>query len=149
MAALTFRASLLGQGALARFVDEGHLAGHLWRTRLLYAGRQEALISAAGREWGGLLGVVADPGGMHLVATAQGDLARGFDDQAATRAAADAGVRVSALTACYSGAAVRHGLLLGYAGTPEAEIGPAVARLRDALVRSRVEWPGGGRGASR
>ena len=151
VAGMAMRASLLGQGALARFIDEGHLAGHLRRTRLLYAGRQQALIAAAGRHLAGLLDVKADPGGMHLVATPEREGAPGFDDGAAVLAAGAAGVRVAALTACYSGAERRHGLLLGYAGTPDREIEPAVERLRDVLtgLRSRVAQPGGGRATSR
>ena len=137
MAGLPARASLLGQGALARFVADGHLAAHLRRTRLLYAGRQQALIAAAERHLGGVLDVAPDPGGMHLVARPHPALEPIFDDLAGTAAAAAAAVRVSPLSACYHGAAKAHGLLLGYAGTPEAEIEAAVVRLRGALGASR------------
>ena len=41
---ISVRAPLMAQGALARFISEGHLAAHLRRTRLLYAGRREALL---------------------------------------------------------------------------------------------------------
>jgi len=67
-------ASLLGQGALARFVADGHFAAHLRRTRRLYAERQEALVAAARRHLAGLLDVLPDAGGMHLV-----PLHSGFD----------------------------------------------------------------------
>ena len=43
----TDAAPLLGQGALARFIADGHLATHLRRTRLLYAARQEALFAGS------------------------------------------------------------------------------------------------------
>ncbi len=133
MAGIPARASLLGQGALARFIAEGHLATHLRRTRLLYAGRQQALIAAAGRHLGGLLEIAPDPGGMHLIARAGPALEPGFDDMAATEAAEAAWVRVSPLSACYGGSRKARGLILGYAGTPEAEIVPAILRLRDAV----------------
>ena len=63
------RASLLGQGALARFIADGHLAAHLRRTRLLYAARQEALLAGLERHLDGAgWRARADPGGMHLIA---------------------------------------------------------------------------------
>ena len=48
--------SLLGQGALARFIADGHLATHLRRTRLLYAARQEALLAGLERHLARLAG---------------------------------------------------------------------------------------------
>ncbi len=50
MAMVPARASLIGQGALARFIADGHLATHLRRTRLLYAARQEALLAGIERQ---------------------------------------------------------------------------------------------------
>ncbi len=136
-AGISTPAPLLGQGALARFITEGHLAAHLRRTRLLYAGRQQTLIASAGRHLAGLLDIAPDPGGMHLVARPHPGLGAGFDDGAAAAAAQAAGVQVSPLSACYRGVARAQGFLLGYAGTPEEEIEPAVTRLRDVL-RSRL-----------
>ncbi|MBS0517401.1 MAG: PLP-dependent aminotransferase family protein [Proteobacteria bacterium] len=133
MAGIPDRASLLGQGALARFVADGHLGAHLRRTRLLYASRQQVLIEAVRRHLGGLLEVAPDPGGMHLIARPSADLAPVFDDVAATAAAAAASVSVAPLSECYSGAEKAQGLLLGYAGTPDEEIDPAVRKLGDAL----------------
>jgi GntR family transcriptional regulator/MocR family aminotransferase len=129
MEAVSAPAPLLGQGALARFIDEGHFTAHLRRTRLLYAGRQQALIAAVARHLDGMLTVAADPGGMHLVARPHARIAPQFDDQAVATAAARAGVTATALSACYAGAGKTHGLLLGYAGVPEADIDAAVRRL--------------------
>ncbi len=126
-------APLLGQGALARFIADGHLAAHLRRTRLLYAGRQQMLIASAVRHFAGLLDIAPDPGGMHLVARPHPDFGAGFDDLAAAAAARAAGVQVSPLSACYRGVPVAQGFLLGYAGTPEDQIEPAVTQLRDVL----------------
>jgi GntR family transcriptional regulator/MocR family aminotransferase len=141
MAETSVRASLLGQGALARFIAEGHLAAHLRRTRLLYAARQQVLLDAAARHLDGLLRLAADAGGMHLIAR---PLVGGFDDVAATRAAAAGGVHVSPLSRCYAGDEKAQGLILGYAGTPEKAIEPAVRSLRAALAYGRPtsrEWP--------
>lgn len=139
MTGVSPRASLLGQGALARFIAEGHLAAHLRRTRLLYAARQQALIASAERHLAGLLEITPDPAGMHVIArpvrsqSTAGIAA--FDDNAAMAAAAAASVSVTPLSACYAGPKKEHGLVLGYAGTPEAEIELAIARLGDSLRR--------------
>jgi GntR family transcriptional regulator / MocR family aminotransferase len=129
------RASLLGQGALARFITDGHLAAHLRRTRLLYARRQQALIAAADRPLKGLLDITPDPGGMHLIARPSAAIAATFDDHAIAAACAARGVSVSPLSACYSGRAKKHGLILGYAGTPEEDMPAAVTTLR-GIVRA-------------
>lgn len=135
MAGVSPRASLLGQGALARFISEGHFAAHLRRTRLLYASRQQALIASAQRHLAGLLEIVPDPAGMHVIARPHADIASTFDDVAVVDAAAAASVSIAALSACYAGANKEQGLILGYAGTPEIEIERAIVRLQKALRR--------------
>ncbi len=132
--AVSTPAPLLGQGALARFIADGHLAAHLRRTRLLYARRQQTLIAAAERHLAGLLDMTPDPGGMHLVARPHPDFVSGFDDVAGAAAARSAAVEVSPLSPCYGTAPAPHGFLLGYAGVPDNEIEPAVTRLREALT---------------
>lgn len=134
MASVPARASLIGQGALARFIAEGHLATHLRRTRQLYAGRQRALIASAKRHLAGLLEVAPDPGGMHVLGRPPAELEQGFDDIAVAAAAAEASLTVTPLSGCYSGRRKAHGLILGYAGTPEQEIDPAVRKLRAVLL---------------
>ncbi|WIM13956.1 PLP-dependent aminotransferase family protein [Enhydrobacter sp.] len=133
MSDVTARASMLGQGALARFIADGHFAAHLRRTRLLYSIRQRALIDAARRHLDGLLQIAPDPGGMHLIARPHPDLASVFDDRPATAAAAATSLSVSPLSACYRDEPRVHGLILGYAATPEDTIEPAVAALASAL----------------
>ena len=133
MAAVPARPSLLGQGALARFIADGHLATHLRRTRLLYSARQEALIAGLDRHLSPWLESARDPGGMHLIARPVAPIAPAFDDRAITAAAAKARIAVAPLSACYAARRRRHGLILGYAGTPEAEIDPACATLAGVL----------------
>jgi GntR family transcriptional regulator / MocR family aminotransferase len=133
MAAVPARSSLLGQGALARFIADGHLATHLRRTRLLYAARQEALIAGLECHLARWLESAHDPGGMHLIARPVAAIARTFEDRAVTAAAAHAGIAVAPLSACYAGRRRRHGLILGYAGTPERAIDPACATLARVL----------------
>ncbi|GCE89859.1 GntR family transcriptional regulator [Komagataeibacter diospyri] len=133
MSRISTPAPLLGQGALARFIAEGHLISHLRRTRLLYAGRQQALMEAVDRHLAGLMTMIPDSGGMHVVVRPASDLAPVFDDGIGMVAAATAGVRVSPLSRCYRGADRQHGFLLGYAGTPDHEIDPAVRVLARVL----------------
>ena len=133
MAGTATRASVLGQGALARFIADGHLATHLRRTRLLYAERQQALLVAAAHPLKGLLEIAPDPGGMHLIARPSPALAETFDDHAVAAACAARGVSVSPLSACYAGRTKKHGLILGYAGTPAQDMPAALAVLRSVL----------------
>ncbi len=135
MAAVPARASLLGQGALARFIADGHLSAHLRRTRLLYAARQEALLAGLDRHLSRWLQSNRDPGGMHLIARPVAAIAESFDDRAVTAAAAQAGIAVSPFSACHAGRRRQHGLILGYAGTPEGEIDAACATLARVLHR--------------
>ena len=124
-------ASLLGQGALARFIGDGHFAVHLRRTRLLYAARQEMLIEAASRHLAGQLRIERDPGGMHLIGRPAESA--GFDDVQVVAAALTHGVKTGPLSTYYQASAPSHGLILGYAGTPERMIEPAIQRLAKAV----------------
>ena len=133
MTAEPTRPSLLGQGALARFIADGHFATHLRRTRLLYAARQEALLAGLERHLARWLEGSRDSGGMHLIARPVAALAPAFDDRAVCVAAAQAGIALSPLSPCYAGRRRRHGLILGYAGTPEKAVDPACAKLARVL----------------
>ena len=130
-------APLLGQGALARFIEDGHFTAHLRRTRTLYASRQQALLAASARHLAGLLDVAADAGGMQLIAKPNAARLPAFDDLAMASAAGSANLSVTPLSMYYSGAVKRHGLILGYASTPEPEIDPAVERLARLVQTAR------------
>ena len=136
MTAEPTRPSVLGQGALARFIADGHLATHLRRTRLLYAARQEALLAGLERHLARWLEGARDSGGMHLIARPVEAIAPTFDDRAVCMAAANAGIALSPLSACYAGRRRHHGLILGYAGTPEQAIDSACATLARVLGAS-------------
>lgn len=122
----------IGQWALARFIEDGHLAGHLRRTRRLYALRQEALVEAVGRHAADLIAVDPMEGGMHLLARPGAAWRPALDDAAAAAALARAGISAVALSAYHAGAP-QPGLLLGYAAVPERAIDPAVRRMAETL----------------
>jgi GntR family transcriptional regulator / MocR family aminotransferase len=120
------------QAALADFIDGGHFARHVRRTRGIYAERQAALVRAARRTLGGLLEVAPAEAGMHLV----GWLPDGLDDRVAARAGltrdVDA-VPLSAFRVRPAKPGEPGGLILGYAAYAPREIDDACARLAGAL----------------
>src|SRR5581483_2346499 len=83
----------LEQAVLATFIAEGHLGRHLRRMRTLYAERQAALLSAAGRHLDELLDVRPTETGLHTVAW----LPDGADEEQAVAAAARLGVETRPL----------------------------------------------------
>lgn len=118
----------LDQALVAEFLAEGHFARHVRRMRALYAERQEAVTAEARRELAGLLDVPPSDAGMHLL----GWLAGSADDAAAARAAADAGVVTTALSAYTARCAQAPALVLGYACVNPRQIREAVRKLRGA-----------------
>ena len=119
----------MDQVVLAEFMAEGHFARHVRRMRLHYAERRDALIEAVGRELEGLIEVGPADAGLHLVAWLPEDT----DDREASRRAAARGVETAPLAAYCIEAALRPGLLLGYAAVSEEEIREGARRLAGAL----------------
>jgi GntR family transcriptional regulator/MocR family aminotransferase len=122
--------STIPQATLADFIGEGHFERHLRRMRLLYAERQAALVEQARRHLAGLLTVKPSDGGMHLV----GLLPAGVDDREAARAARARGIVATPLSWFAESPLRRRGLLLGYAGLTEPDIGQGVRQLAEALA---------------
>ena len=117
------------QAALADFLTEGHFAAHVRRMRALYAARQAALVAAIDRRGEGRIVVAAEEAGMQLAAR----FPRARDDRTVAARLAAAGVVAPPLSIYYLGRPRLRGLLLGYAGVPEREIGPAVQTLAGVL----------------
>ena len=115
----------LGSAVLTDFISEGHFARHLRRTSLLYRERRSALVEELRHELGPLLQVVGAEAGIHLVA-----LCDRTGDRSISQRAAREGLWAMPLSACYLGAPLHHGLVLGYGGTSVAEMPAAVRRLR-------------------
>jgi GntR family transcriptional regulator/MocR family aminotransferase len=119
----------LTSGVLADFIAEGHFARHLRRTSALYRERRTALVEALGRALGTRLRVVGAEAGIHLVA-----LSTRLDDRKLSEKAARERLWAMPLSACYLGRPARHGFVLGYGGTPAADMPRAVDRLK-RLIR--------------
>jgi GntR family transcriptional regulator/MocR family aminotransferase len=118
------------QATLAEFIDDGHFARHVRQMRAAYAERQDALLRGVRRELDGLVEASPTETGMHLVAW----LTRGSaDDTRASRRAWESGVEASALSTYVAEAAVRPGLLLGFAPVRPSDVGAGLRVLRQAI----------------
>ncbi|WP_245947826.1 PLP-dependent aminotransferase family protein [Billgrantia montanilacus] len=119
------------QAALAEFIARGHFSRHVRRMRDCYRSRQtllrEALAPAVARG----LRLSEGQAGMHLVAWLDdAEHERNLVDRAAGE-----GISLSPLSSYYLIAPGRPGLVLGYAGTVEAEIERAGQWLARAWLK--------------
>jgi GntR family transcriptional regulator/MocR family aminotransferase len=115
----------LYQVALTDFIAEGHFARHLRRMRAVYLRRRDALVKGIQERLPDLLTIANADAGMHLTAW----LPSHIDDREVVRIAAAHGISASALSSCYAGAGARPGLVLGFGGADEAQIGRGVETL--------------------
>lgn len=127
-------APLLLQAAMADFISSGQFSSHIRRMRKLYARRQALFVQLAARYLGGLLAVAPTHAGMQLACY----FIESIDEARLRREAAARELDIAFLSATCLGSCARPGLLLGYAGIPEAAMAPAVIALRDALLASAV-----------
>jgi GntR family transcriptional regulator / MocR family aminotransferase len=118
----------LNQAVLAEFMRQGLLAPHIRRMRTEYARRRLALLAAIAKHAPSVAPIAA-PGGLHMVAR----LPDGVDEAATVRACRGRGLAVSPLGAYFSGAPRMVGLVMGFAGTPEALAADTARRLEGAV----------------
>jgi GntR family transcriptional regulator / MocR family aminotransferase len=130
--------STLSQALVAAFMEEGHFAAHIRRTRLLYRDQRDELVAALNYRLGEDLTVDAPDQGMHLVAFTR----RGLSDVAIERAGRQHGVIVRAMSRLYVAARARSALVLGFSGYPRQTIIPAVERLA-RVVEAQSKAPRG------
>lgn len=109
--------AMLTQGVLAAFIQEGHLARHLRKTRAIYDERRQAFLEEAQ-----ILADVLELGparaGMHVTGLFKTGGRRQVDDRAVAAECARAGVEVHPLSRY--GATDRGGLVFGFAGASRA-----------------------------
>ncbi|HEX9067654.1 MAG TPA: PLP-dependent aminotransferase family protein [Ktedonobacterales bacterium] len=115
--------------AVGRFIADGELERHLARVRRVYRSRRDALLASIRAELDGLVMAGPADAGIHLL----GRLADGVNDLAATRAAAERGVLVTALSPLYRGHA-HSGLLLGFGALAEEDATTAMRALGRAIA---------------
>ncbi|VVE45163.1 DNA-binding protein [Pandoraea morbifera] len=122
--------SILLQGMVADFMEQGHFGRHLRKMRSLYAQRRGYLVDALAQTFGERLHVQPQAGGIHVLA----HLARGDSDSALAAAARARGLAVQALSDWRARRGGQGGLLMGFANfASEAEALAAVRRLAAAL----------------
>lgn len=124
--AISYTTPYLEQAALADFINQGHFMRHIRRMRTLYAQRRADMIAAAKDL---PLEIYAPSTGMYLV----GWLNEGLNDRAAARKAAEYQLRVVPVSMFAIEAALRGGLVLGYAAVTRDEIDAGMQRLGRAL----------------
>ncbi|QSQ22135.1 PLP-dependent aminotransferase family protein [Pyxidicoccus parkwayensis] len=123
--------ALLTQGVLAAFIQEGHLARHLRKTRALYDERRQGFLEEAK--------VLADSldfgparAGMHIT----GVFKKNLDDRAVASECARSGIEVQPLSRF--GATGRGGLVFGFAGATRAATRSGLEVVRRALNPSNT-----------
>ncbi|EGY00576.1 transcriptional regulator, GntR family protein [Nitrospirillum viridazoti Y2] len=135
-------APVVEQSALAEFIDEGHLASHLRRSRLTYQERRETLIDAARRLWAGALTLTPAAAGLQMAAkladgltlkTVPGISPTLAPDMALRQAARARSIDVTPLSSFHASRGGTQGLVLGYAAFPPPLILRAAQRLAETL----------------
>lgn len=120
------------QAAMADFIASGQFAGHIRKMRKLYARRQALFVSLARRHLRDFLVVRPTHAGMQLACR----FSRDMDEARVRQLAAARGIDIAMLSDCYIDRCEAPGLLLGYAGIPEAHMEAAVRTLAELLAEA-------------
>jgi GntR family transcriptional regulator/MocR family aminotransferase len=121
--------AMLTQGVLAAFIQDGHLARHLRKTRAIYDERRRAFLEEA-RVLADVLELGPARAGLHVTGLFKAGLER-VDDRAVAGECARGGIEVHPLSRF--GATDRGGLVFGFAGASRA-----AARLGLEVVRRAI-----------
>jgi GntR family transcriptional regulator / MocR family aminotransferase len=124
--------SPLHQAVLTDFIQAGHFARHVRKTRQLYAERCKALTQSLKAELGTEFEVFGAEAGMHLVVT----LPPGCSDREIAAYAARKGLWLWPLSGAYLGPPQHQGFILGFGGTKADGMPSQVRRLREAIRES-------------
>lgn len=134
-AAVDRHSPVMPQAVLADFIQEGHFARHIRRTRDAYGERRIALLEALQRRLEGVLARGPSDAGLDLCV----GVTNGLSEAEAAARAASAGIDLRALAyytnpAAGPDCAMPPGLLLGFSAFTPAQIRAGVGRLEQALV---------------
>lgn len=116
------------QAALARFIDEGHLARHIRKMRREYEARHERIAEALTQHFGDWLELVPSRVGLHVCAVFNRSRAR--LEREVIAHAREAGVGVEPLSNYCAERPAQHGLVLGYGAMATNRIDEGLRRLR-------------------
>ena len=120
--------ALAAQAALARFIDEGHLARHVRKLRAVYAARHERIVEALRGELNEHLRLLPSDAGLHVSAPAR--RASADELRAVAKRAAGVGVGVDELASYAVDRPQWPGLVLGYGAIAVERIDEGLRRLR-------------------
>ncbi len=129
--ALDIFSPTLYQAVLADFIREGYFARHIRKMRMLYMERRKTLVNAIRNHMHGLLEVIGDDAGMHLVAL----LPHNIDDVEVSKEASRNAISAMPLSSCYMTPPKRGGLILGYGGVSPRQIQEATLKLAPIVKR--------------
>jgi GntR family transcriptional regulator/MocR family aminotransferase len=124
----------VAQMILTDFITEGYFEQHIRQMRTLYAARQRALLDAIDTHLADFIDIRPDDAGLHLV----GWLPDGVDDREVSAHLDEHDIVALPLSFYSERPLERGGLLLGYAGVPEEEIGDEVRRMAEILTPFRT-----------
>jgi GntR family transcriptional regulator/MocR family aminotransferase len=119
------------QHALAKFIDDGHLAKHIRRGHSIYASRREALLRGFATHLAPWFEVVPSTAGFHMAAFAH----KYVDIDLLIRLGRRAGVGLYSLEGFYFEAQPRQGLFLGFGSIDTLDIDTAISRVRCILLQ--------------
>ena len=122
---------LFYQSVLADFMEQGHYARHIRKTRLIYAERRSVLVEELRNTFDSSLGILGAEAGMHLTVTLPPEV---LDHELSLRAAEDR-LWLWPLSSTYSGKNPRQGFVLGFGSTKLTDIPNGVQRLAGLLAK--------------
>ena len=117
------------QAVVAGFIDEGHFATHVRRTRRTYKERHQVFVECAHERLSGLLDVVPADTGLHTI----GHLRRDLSENLVTRKAEEREITVAPINRFCIEPVDVNGLVLGFSGIGPREIRNGVAILSEVL----------------
>ncbi len=126
-------APMVLQATLADFIEEGSFFLHLNRMRRLYGRRRDHFLRLMGSMLGAWLAPIDGRTGIQIASPFRTPT----DDTAVVAAAAAAGINLAPLSLYYHHQPRQAGLMMGYAGVPEAEMDrlfPQLRRILEALA---------------
>ncbi len=123
--------SMLAQAALARFMNDGSFARHIWKMNRVYRERHEMVKKAITQEFADHLEVVPSVAGLHMAAVAR--FASSDEIDRILHRASERSVAVQSLSRFAVGATKRSGLIIGYGAIATPDIQEGLRRLRECF----------------
>jgi GntR family transcriptional regulator/MocR family aminotransferase len=121
------------QAVLAEFIERGQLARHLRRMRVLYAERQQTVVTEVRRRLNDWVRMDPQPAGFHVTGWLQG-----ITETEMIRRSQAAGVELRPMSMYQMGREGQDAVLFGFAPFDAAVTREGVAKLRRSLLADRV-----------